>query len=68
MAIWNDMDGITMERALKLDAPFEVTEPNNINNFGIYSAVCRNYISNNCTVCEGMSTLQLPSVVRRLLR
>lgn len=43
------MDGATMEQALKLDVPFEMTELNNINNFDIYSVVCRNHVLNNCT-------------------
>jgi hypothetical protein len=30
LVIWNDMDGVTMEQALKPDLPFEMTELNNI--------------------------------------
>ena len=48
LVIRNDMDGVTIERALKPHMPVEMTKLNNIYNFNIYSVVCRKYVSNGC--------------------
>ena len=69
LVIRNDMDGFTIEDALKPHMPFEMAKLNNICNFNIYSAVCRNEVLNNCPpYMKGMSLVQPPSVFRRLLR